>query len=659
MTSPSAVRHRRRTALPARSRRGAARLLAVPLVLLGVVLATAAPASAHAVLLSSTPADGQVVPVSPAEVRLQFSEEVNASLGGITVLDAKGNRVDNGDSGPGVTRDLLKASLRRDLPDGQYIVNYRVVSADGHPVTGAIVFGVGEGTTLDASAVQGLRARTDPTFEVVGAIARFVTYVAALLAAGLGFFLGFVHDQQRDRWKLTPVVRISCIVAALGCIATIAAQAALATGRGAAAMTDTSVLRSVLTTSGLGWASVVLLVGLTVVHLSTDTNRLLWAQGLSFYGGLTVTTSFVLWGHATESADKWVAVIADVTHVATAAAWFGGLVGLAMTLRLRGRERRRLAATTSVPVTAGTVSAASDAVPPHPPEGDGQPDDATGAADQAADPSAGAVAGILARFSTVAAVTALAAAAAGVALAWTQVGSLSNLATTTYGRLLLAKVAVVGVILALAAYNRFRLLPALEDDDGGRSGAVADDGDGDGDGQLLLDLDEPGEVEAEPTDAGPDVSDDAGWRRLLTTVRLEAIGIVVVLALTAVLVNVSPARTSGATASGVFNQSATLKSGNQVSLTIAPNKVGYNQIHVQYSDASGKPVDIASSVQIEFNLPAQGIGPITRDAPKAGPGHFLVEGSELSIPGVWQIALLARTSEFNLERTTFQATVAP
>jgi hypothetical protein len=102
-----------------------------------------------------------------------------------------------------------------------------------------------------------------------------------------------------------------------------------------------------------------------------------------------------------------------------------------------------------------------------------------------------------------------------------------------------------------------------------------------------------------------------------------------------------------------------LRSGNQVSLTIAPDKAGYNQIHVQYSDASGKPVDIASSVQIEFNLPAQGVGPITRDAPKAGPGHFLVEGSELSIPGTWQIALLARTSEFDLERTTFQAKVAP
>jgi len=636
MTSASPVRHRRRTPAPAPLRawvgRGTARLLAVPLVLLAVVLGSAAPASAHAVLLSSTPADGQVVPVSPAEVRLQFSEEVNASLGGITVLDAKGERVDTGDSGPGVTRDLLKASLRRDLPDGQYIVNYRVVSADGHPVTGAIVFGVGEGTTLDPGSVQGLRARTDPTFEVVGAIARFVTYVAALLAAGLGFFLGFVHDQQRDRWKLTPLVRVSCIVAAIGCIATIAAQAALATGRGASAMTDTSVLRSVLTDSGLGWASVVLLVGLTLVHLSTDTNRLVWAQGLSFYGGLTVTTSFVLWGHATESADKRVAVIADVTHVATAAAWFGGLVGMAMTLRLRGRERRRIAAT--VPVAAGTAVPRPDPAPEAATEVDGEPDVAVDETGRAEDPSAGSMAGVLARFSTVAAITALAAAAAGIALAWTQVGSLSNVTSTTYGRLLLAKVAVVVVILALAGYNRFRLLPTLERDDEGDEGEHEDDEAADGD-------------------------DGAAWRRLLTTVRLEAVGIVVVLALTAVLVNVSPARTSGSTASGVFNQSATLRSGNQVSLTIAPDKAGYNQIHVQYSDASGKPVDIASSVQIEFNLPAQGVGPITRDAPKAGPGHFLVEGSELSIPGTWQIALLARTSEFDLERTTFQAKVAP
>jgi len=643
--APRSVADRRPSALRI------SRLLAVFLVLVAVLLALAAPASAHAVLVSSSPADGQVVPLSPAEVRLQFSEEVNADLGGITVLDAKGTRVDTGDSSPGATRDQLKASLAPDLPNGAYVINYRVVSADGHPITGAVIFGVGEGTTLDRAAVQGLSARTDPGWEVVGAIARFVTYVAALLAAGLGFFLGFVHDQQRDRWKITPVVRIACIVAAVGAIATIGAQAALITGRGVSAMTDASVLRSTLTDSGLGWASVMLLVGLTLVHLSTDTNRLLWAQGLSFYGGLVVTSSFVLWGHATESSNAWVAVIADVVHVATAAAWFGGLVGLALTLRLRSRERTRLAAdelvtvtgATNAPATTGGVDLEVDT------------DAATQDTDAETTPtridlSAGAMAGVLGRFSVVAAASSLAAAVAGGVLAWTQVGSPANLVSTTYGRLLLAKVAVVAVILALAGYNRFRLLPDLLGDRHSGIDHEADTADPDP---------EPDTAATPDRGAAAGTDDDPGWRRLLRTVNVEAVAIVLVLAVTAVLVNVSPARTAAGGSITIFNQTASLRSGDQVNLTINPNKAGFNQIHVQYIDASGKPADLASSVQMEFTLPAQGLGPITREAPKAGPGHFIVEGSELSIPGTWQIAVVARTSQFSLERTTFQANVGP
>ena len=88
-------------------------------------------------------------------------------------------------------------------------------------------------------------------------------------------------------------------------------------------------------TDRLGWASAVLLIGLAAVHLSTDTNRLLVAQVLSFYGGLAVTVSFALWGHNTEAPYRWLAFTSDIVHVTAAAVWLGGLVGLTMVLLRR------------------------------------------------------------------------------------------------------------------------------------------------------------------------------------------------------------------------------------------------------------------------------------------------------------------------------------
>lgn len=599
--------------------RATGRVLAAVVVITSVVVIMSSAASAHAVVVSSNPSDGQVVSVAPSEVVIRFSESVSADLGGLTVLDERGDRVDRGDASRGATNDVLRVGLKSGLSDGTYVANYRVVSADGHPVTGAILFGVGPGTSINDTALLGLQAQTDRTYEIAGAVFRFITYVAALLAAGLAGFVAFLHDQRSDRWKLTPIVRIAALVAAFGALGTIIVQAALATGRGLAAAGDLVVLRKVLTES-LGWSTVVLLVGLALVHLSTDTSRLLVAQMLSFYGGLALTASFVLWGHTTQSDHRWVAIITDFVHVTAAAVWFGGLVGLATTLALRARERR------------------------------------TGAQDAGGDIAlVRSTARIVKRFSTVAALSVIALLVAGVGLAWTQMASLSSLGSTTYGRLLLAKILVVLVILGIAAYNRFNLvpdvIPSVVSDDEGVEGSP--------DGEPNHDDPDDDSPDDHPGHDGGDnqPSDEAMWRRLLSTVRLEAIGIVAVLAITSVLVNVTPARTLSSTPS-VFNQSAPMSRGGEVNLVITPNRVGTNTLHIQYYDDSGRPVGDVTQLQVEFLYTDKGIGPIVRDASRGGAGHFIYEGSELSIPGTWQVTLVARLSEFDQERTSFDVDVA-
>src|SRR5207248_33031 len=110
-------------------------------VAIATVLLTALPASAHAMLQATTPGDGAHLDTAPSVVTMTFSEPVSAPLGAVRVFDARGRRVDNGNV---VARDAtVSLGLDGSLADGCYIVTWRVISADSHPVRGAFNFTVG------------------------------------------------------------------------------------------------------------------------------------------------------------------------------------------------------------------------------------------------------------------------------------------------------------------------------------------------------------------------------------------------------------------------------------------------------------------------------------------------------------------------------------
>lgn len=595
----------------------------------GFVLMSANGASAHAVVTSSTPTDGQTLVTPPQEVQITFSESVSADLGGLTVLNSSGERVDNDDSKIGANGVVLSTTVKPELADGTYVMNYRVVSSDGHPISGAVVFGVGEQTVVDTSGVQGLEAGKDPGFEFAAGVARFVTYVGALLAAGLAVFVTFVHDQRPDRWKLTPIVRIAAVVGGIGAVATVAIQAVLLTGNGFAAMTDVPTLRQALT-EGLDWATVLLLVGLALVHLSTDTSKAVVAQSLAFYGSLTVAASFAFWGHSTTADPRWLSFVSDFVHVATAAIWFGGLVGLGSTLWRRRREPTMTspaAVASGVPVgalsTAGVGSSHLPDVPslpvdpPVPPPPSGEQDD---------DGVATSTARMVSRFSTMAGLSLLLLVVAGTTLAWKELGSFSALGSTAYGRALLIKIGIVLLIIVGAAYNRFRLLPQIEED-----------------------------VAAEHAEGGAELRGTA-WRHLTTSVVAEVVGIVVVLGVTSALVNITPPKNTSAETATTSVQNAPVRDAN-VEVVLTPSKVGGNSVHITYFDSGNRPVDLAQQVSVEMTEPEAGIGPIQRDAVKAATGHFIIDGMQIPTAGKWTLTLITRVSDFEQERTPFIYTV--
>ncbi len=120
-------------------RNSALRAVAVTLLAGLALLLGAAPAFAHTKLQSSDPADGASLDTAPQRVSLTFNENMTPGFSTINVVGPEGGtRYETGEvavEGGVVSTELLPLG-----PAGRYEIGYRVVSADGHPVTGSVAF---------------------------------------------------------------------------------------------------------------------------------------------------------------------------------------------------------------------------------------------------------------------------------------------------------------------------------------------------------------------------------------------------------------------------------------------------------------------------------------------------------------------------------------
>ncbi|WP_406210202.1 copper resistance protein CopC [Streptomyces decoyicus] len=169
------------------------RLLVVAVALAGALIGAlggAAPASAHAALTGSTPAQGSVVDQAPEQVTLTFSEGVAMGDNSIRVLDPQGKRVDRGKLRNLCSDSIVKygAGLPPGLRDGTYTVTWQAVSADSHPVAGAFTFSVGA-PSKTAAPVPEQKVGGGLTGALYG-IARYLAYAGfVLLVGGAAFVL--------------------------------------------------------------------------------------------------------------------------------------------------------------------------------------------------------------------------------------------------------------------------------------------------------------------------------------------------------------------------------------------------------------------------------------------------------------------------------------
>ncbi len=130
------------------------RTVAVTLLAALALLLGAEPAFAHARVISSDPVDGASLDSGPQRVSLTFNESLTPGFNTVTVVGPDGLRYESGDvalGGPTVSIGVAPLG-----PAGRYEIGYRVISADGHPVTGSVTFtlttpGTGTGVAPPAS----------------------------------------------------------------------------------------------------------------------------------------------------------------------------------------------------------------------------------------------------------------------------------------------------------------------------------------------------------------------------------------------------------------------------------------------------------------------------------------------------------------------------
>lgn len=372
-------------------------------------------ALAHASLIGTSPEKGAVLDRSPAQVVLRFDEAVSTVQGSVRVFNGEVERVDTGDVEK-PTSDSVSVGLPGDLPDGTYVVAWRVISADSHPIRGAFAYSVGEpvGDTTDiVEAVLDQEAGSEAV-DLALAIVRFVGLGTILLCVGGAAVLAFVVEPHSLRTALPWVALASLgVVLAVDSVAWIALTGVKAAGFGLDAVFRWPLARDVIDTAfGQAWVVRALLgLALAVVAVASARSRSdRWLLPTVFLAS-AIAVTLPLSGHA--RVEGSLAILSDAVHVVAAGVWVGGIAFLALVLVQAGGDRWSLA-TTAVP-----------------------------------------------RFSMLAVGSVIALVVAGVVSGFLEVRSWQALWETTYGRLLLVKVGLLVPLLALGAFNNRVSVPRL------------------------------------------------------------------------------------------------------------------------------------------------------------------------------------------------------
>ncbi|MGE0280212.1 MAG: CopD family protein [Rhizobiaceae bacterium] len=366
-------------------------------ILLGALLSHAGAAWAHASLNAAEPRDGAVVEAGPERYSLIFSEPVSPLSLRLVKPDGTSVPLDR----YVVKTNTVEIEAPAELGRGTHVLSWRVVSADGHPIGGSVIFSIGE----QSAQAPMVANEIDWTVRAGLWLSKLALYV--------GLFIGIGGVCARRILMPTSstanfIISVALALGAAGAVLSLGFQGLDALGVSIRRIVEPAIWSAGLSTS-YGNTVLAALVAFGLAGTAQSLSGRL-AMAITIVAWLLAAAALALSGHASAASPQWLMRPAIFLHAVCIAAWIGALAPLELALARRQRD-----------------------------------------ADRA-----------LTRFSGLIPYVIAALIAAGVLLTVVQVEQPSALITTAYGQLLLVKLALLVGLFLLAAVNRWSLTALVE-----------------------------------------------------------------------------------------------------------------------------------------------------------------------------------------------------
>ena len=542
----------------------------------------------HPFLLDSEPSQGQNAAVGTTQIITHYSEAVEINFSELKIYDSNGNQVDNRDTAYYNAESSLVITTSP-LEDGVYTIASKVLSkVDGHLVHAAIIFGVGD-VQIDASLFES-QEQSETTF-IPESIARFPGLVGQTIVLG-GIIASIViwsTGQTRFKEQIALIessfkAKFSKVIG-FGIISVFASNfimLGVQTWR-----LETSPLDVIQTTFGHTWLTrmilTIILIGIwfwierkNQVSIKTQLPMLVFALAL------IATTTMMGHGASTELVPP---IILDYVHNLLSSIWIGGVIFLGFVVlpsitKLDGTVRDKI-----------TIS-------------------------------------LIPRFSAMIIISLGILIITGPTLLWFLDSNVSSLTDSTYGKLIMLKIAIASVMIAFGGFYQIRFIQQ----------------------------------------AKKDLKSTSVFKKLKRPLRFEAGLGIALLAVVALLVNSSlPAGEiqSVSAEQGMTGYESSLFSENaRFDVTVAPVGIGVNQIDVIVSGLDDQPLSDISSLKIKVSNPSRSIASIEAEVTEnkiSGQDIFTKYSAEptFSFAGIWQIELEAQRTENANESVLFDVRIKP
>jgi len=542
----------------------------------------------HPFLLDSEPAQGQNAAVGTTQIVTHYSEAVEIDFSELKIFDSDGNQVDKRDTAYYNAESSLVITTQP-LEDGVYTIASKVLSkVDGHLVHAAIIFGVGN-VQIDASLLES-QEQSETTF-IPESIARFPGLVGQTVVLGgvIASIVIWSTGQTRFKEQIALIessfkAKFSKVIG-FGVIAVFASNfimLAVQTWR-----LEASPFDVIETTFGSTWLTrmilTIILIGIWFwIERKNQISFKTQLPMLVFALALIATTTMMGHGASTEMAPP---IILDYVHNLLSSIWIGGVIFLGFVIlpsitKLDANVRDKI-----------TIS-------------------------------------LIPRFSGMIIISLGILIITGPMLLWFLDSNVSSLTESTYGKLIMLKIAIASAMIAFGGFYQIRFTQQ----------------------------------------AKKDLKSTAIFKKLKKPLRFEAGLGIALLAVVALLVNSSlPAGEvqSVSAEQGISGYEASLFSENaRFDVTVLPVGIGPNQINVIVLGLDDQPLADISTVKIKVSNPLRSIAPIEAEVTEneiTGQDVFTKYSAEptFSFAGVWQIELEAQRTENANESVLFDVRIKP